>query len=297
MNESVDRLDWDGLRVLRVVAQEGSIRRAAARVGLSQPTLGRRLRALEGEMGVPLLVRHARGIELTTEGRAALEAANAMHTRFESLRRGLSGRRAAVEGRVRISCTEPVAMSLLPASLAALRDAHPGLRIDLVADAMASDLDRREADLAIRMFQPRRANLVARRVGTTHTAFYASRAYIARRGRPESLADLLEHEVIGPDRVQVFVRAASEMGFDLDRVPYRTDALATSLAWVRAGLAIGALLAVAADDDPDLVEVLPPIQEHPVWLVSHPDLFGSAAVRAVWDRLAEDLSARLAASG
>lgn len=294
MIESV--MDWDALRVLLAVAERGSLRAAALRLGVSQPTLGRRLEALEQDLGVALLVRHARGVTLTADGQAAVEAARAVADRLGSLERVLAGRATRVAGRVRVSCTGPVAQEILPPSLARLRADHPELGVDVVEDPLATDLHRRDADLAIRMFPPQQASLVARRVGSTCTRLYASRAYLARRGRPESLEDLARHDLIAPDRSPLFVSRARALGLDLDLAAFRTDSFAATTAWVRAGLAIGALLAAVADRDPDLVPLLAPVAEHPVWLVTHPDLFGSAPVRAVWDQLGRDLPAFFPAS-
>lgn len=286
-------MDWDHLRLLRAVADTGSLRQAAEGLGLSQPTLGRRLRDLEGTLGTPLLVRHARGVTLTPEGQAALEAAHRVHAELDALQRGLSGRAAAVVGRVRIACTAPMATELLPPLLGDLRRRYPGLGVDLVVNAFAADLERREADLAIRMFQPERAALVARRVGSTHTSLFAHRRYLAARGTPTTFDDLEGHELIAPDREPFFVRQAEALGFDLDRAAYRTDAFSVVLALVRSGVAIGALLGAAAEQDPDLVPLLEPLQTHPVWLVTHPDLFTSAPVRAVWEALVDGLPGRL----
>jgi len=288
MGESLP--DWDALRVLLAIAEAGSLRRAAARLACSQPTLGRRIRELEESLGHPLLIRHARGVELTDEGRAVLEVARGIEERLGGLQRGLAGRLSTVAGRVRVSCTESVAIELLPPILRDLRERHPKLGVDVVVDAHASDLDRREADLAIRMFQPRRASLVARRLGATFTGFYASRSYLARRGRPEQLSDLREHEMIGPDRDPMFVGMVDQLGFPVEALAFRTDSFACTLAWTRAGLGIGALVGAVVRDEPELVQVLEPLNQYPVWLVTHPDLFGSVAVRAVWDALVGALS-------
>jgi len=288
-DSEMNHMDWDGLRLLLAVHEAGSLRAAAGVVGVSQPTLGRRLRALEESLGQPLVLRHARGMALTDEGRAVLQAARRVDAQVADLRRALSGRATAVSGRVRVSCTEPVATDLLGPSLIQLRDDHPELAVDVVVDAHASDLDRRDADIAVRMFQPRRASLVARRLGSTFTGFYASRAYLARHGRPEALPDLVRHRVIGPDRDPLFVQQAASMGFSAEQMTYRTDSFATVLSWVRQGVAIGALLGCVANRDPELVGLLQPLVEHPVWLVTHPDLRAAAPVDAVWQRLAADL--------
>lgn len=285
--------DWEALRLLRCVAERGSLRGAALVSGVSQPTLGRRIAALEASLGARLLVRHARGVSLTPDGVAAVEVARSVAERVAGLRRGVDGRRQDVVGRVRIACTPPVAAHGLPPVLRALREAYPALRVDVAVSVMSADLDRRDADLAIRMFAPKGAQLVARRVGQTFTAFYGSPEYVARRGAPASFAELASHDVIGPDREPLFVRQVEALGFSVDQLAHRTDDLLAVEAMVRAGLGLGALLGAVAERDPGLVRVMPPLIEHPVWLVCPPDLFASAPVRAVWDALAERLSAWL----
>jgi DNA-binding transcriptional LysR family regulator len=286
-DSTMNQWDWDGARLLVTVAELGSLRRAAAALGTSQPTLGRRLDQLEAQLGAPLLLRHARGVELTAEGEEVVATAKQVASSFDGLARRLAGRGEAVTGRVRVSCTEPVASTVLPGSLAALARAHPRLGIDVVVDAHASDLVRREADVAIRMFPPSDSDLVARRVGTTHTRFYASEAYLQAHGCPTTFEELLAHRVIGPDRDPLFARQAEALGVDLATLALRTDAFGVVRAWVRQGLAIGALLEPSARG---LHPVLEPVATHPVWLVAHPDVRRSAAVSVVWDQLAADLA-------
>lgn len=284
----MNQLDWDGLQLLLAVHEAGSLRGAAKGLGISQPTLGRRLEALEGQLRTPLVVRHARGVHLTPEGEVAVAASRRVRSELTELQRALTGRATEVVGRVRVSCTAPVAMRVLPPSLLRLASDHPRLSVDVVVDAHATDLDRGAADIAIRMFPPERLSLRARRVGTTRTRFYASPEYVGSHGLPERLEDLAAHRVIGPDRDALFVRQAERLGFDRESMTYRTDSFPTVWAWVAAGVAIGALLEVMGEG---LVPVLEPIAEHPVWLVTHPDLAPSATVSAVWSRLVEDLPA------
>lgn len=285
----MNHLDWDGLRLLLAVVDAGSLRGAADTLSISQPTLGRRLRALESAVGAPLLLRHARGVTLTDAGRATVALARGLSEQLTAHRRALAGHEAEATGRVRLACTEPVGEQVIAPILGSLRARHPALGVDLVVSATASDLDRREADLAVRMFRPTQPNLIARRVGGCFTAFYASRAYVARRGRPADLIDLATHDGVGPDRIELFVRQAGALGVDLEQLAYRTDSPAVTRALVRAGAAIGALLGPMADADPALVRVMGPIAEHEVWLVTHPDLWTSRPVRAVWDHLAAHL--------
>jgi DNA-binding transcriptional LysR family regulator len=286
----LNQLDWDGLRLMSVVAHHGSLRRAAAALGISQPTLGRRLRDVEMAVGTTLVVRHARGVTLTDAGHAAVAAAVNMQKVVRSFQRSMSGATGEMRGRVRVACTESVAVGVLLPSLRALRRKHPGVFVDVVVSATASDLDRREADIAIRMFQPKQPNLRARRLGTATTSFYASRAYVEEWGRPTSVSELTKHDAVGPDREPLFVRQAQALGVDVSQLPWRTDAFSVMRALVHQGIAVGALNGPMADDDPNLVLCFGPIAVHPVWLVTHPDLWSSQVVRAVWGQLSADLT-------
>jgi len=282
-------MDWDSLRLAAEIAEAGSLRGAAETAGVSQSTLSRALQRLEKSLGFPIFIRRSHGVEPTPRGLLVLEAAQAISGRLAALDRTLAGTQAAVEGRVRIACTSVVAAEILPSSLRILRRRYPQLGLDIVADSHASNLDRRVADIAIRMFQPRQANLKARKIGVSFTAFYASEDYLYGREKPRGLTDLLAHEVVGPDRDPLFLQQAVELGVSLDGLSYRTDSLLSTLAWVRQGLGIGALLGAVAEREDRLVQLFEPLYTYPVWLVSHPDVIRSVAVRAVWDVLSEEL--------
>lgn len=292
--------DPDAVRVFAAVAATGSLSRAAEQLGLSQPTVGRKVRALEERVGQPLVARHGRGVALTDAGfelaHAAQEVAAALG-RFDLLARA-QGRE--VGGLVRVSASEPVAAELLPGWLAELRASRPRIQVALAADNRVSDVAHREVDVAIRMFRPTTGELVAVRVGESPMGLYASRAYVARRGAPATVAELREHDAIGFDRDPRFVRAFRAVIGDLaaERLVLRTDAHGPALGATRAGIGIGAVQRVIAARYPELVPIeagvaLPSLE---VWLVTHRDLRKSRLVRAVFDSLRGWLEATLAAA-
>ena len=99
---------------------------------------------------------------------------------------------------------------VLPPLLAQLQAEHPALTVELVLSNRVHDLLQREADIAIRMTEPRQDALIARRVGTIPLGLYAHPSYIAARGTPATLAELAHHRLIGFDAETPFLRAAQK---------------------------------------------------------------------------------------
>lgn len=280
----------DGIVVLVALADTGSLGRASERLRSSQPTIGRKLRALEDQVGQALVVRSGRGLALTPAGEELVTAGREVVTsldRFGLVARAL-GRDLA--GQVRVSASEAVATELLPAWVAALRQSHPGLQVALVAENRASDVLHREADLAVRMFRPTDPELVAVRLGETPMALWASRAYIVRRGHPRSVSALADHDAIAFDRDTLFESAFRQVVGDLpeSRIALRTDSHAASLRAILTGVGVGALQRIIAARYPDeLVEVAPDaaLPSLEAWLVTSRDLRRARAIRAAFDHL------------
>ena len=287
--QALAALPTDGIEALVALADTGSLGRAASVLGSSQPTVGRKVRALEDAVGQALVIRQGRGLVLTPAGdelaAAGREVVRAMG-RFGLVARAL-GRELA--GQVRVSASEAVATELLPAWVAALRCAHPGLQVALVAEDRVTDVAHREADLAVRMFRPRDPELVAVKLGVTQMALWASRDYVARAGHPRTRADLHSHEAIGFDRDPLYDAVFRSVVGDLPeaRIALRTDSSAASLRAILAGVGIGAIQRPIAARYPDLVEVAPdavlPALE--TWLVTARDLRRARAIRAAFDHL------------
>lgn len=288
--------DWEHLATFVAVARAGSLTGGARDLGISQPTAGRHIGALEQALGTSLFVRHARGLALTDDGAALFEGADDVARRLEAVLRGPGGASGEVAGSVRISAAEPVGGHAIAPALIALGEAHPRLHIQLVIDNSPADLSRREADVAVRMFRPTQLDLVARRIGEVELGMFASKRYLERRGMPRGLEDLEGHRIIGHDRDAYWHRAIAELGLPASAFAYRTDSILAQIQAVRDGVGIGGLHLALAARDPDLVRVLSelPLQPLEMWLVMHRDLRGNPAVRTVYDQLATTLGEYLA---
>ena len=285
--------NWKLIPSFLAAHQHGSLLGAARALGISQPTVGRHVSALEAQLGTPLFERTGRGLVPTPAAARLADAARAMETGAQTLMRGAQQAQATLSGSVRLSASQPVACFLLPPLLARLRTELPGVQIELVVSNAVSDLLKREADIAIRMLRPTQGTLVARRIGQVGVSACAHTDYLARRGVPQQPADLLQHDLVGNDKVQEIYHGFAALGHPVgpEQFALRTDDLIAYWAAVRAGLGIGFVASYLLRNDPDLVPVLPdlPIPSLPVWLVVHREIRSSRRMRAVLDFLAREL--------
>jgi len=286
--------DWDLFRTFLAVLDEGSLSGAARRLGVTQPTVGRQIEALEAELGAPLFTRSAGGLQPTETALALRPHAETMAGAAEALVRTASGEAEAVRGAVRITASEIVGAEVLPPILTGFHEAHPDVTIELNLSDRQEDLLRREADIAVRMARPTQGALTARRIGLADVGLYAHRRYLATHGYPTSLDDP-RHVAIGFDRDLSNQRMLAERQLPLtrERFAFRSDSDLAQLAALRAGFGIGACQVGIAARDPDLVPVLQDAFrfDMEVWVAMHEDLKASRRMRAMFDWLVEGLTA------
>jgi DNA-binding transcriptional LysR family regulator len=291
-----DLTDWSLLRSFLAVLRRGSLSAAARDTGLTQPTIGRHIDALEGALGVALFSRSPSGLLATEAARQLVPHAEAMEAAFAALKRAATpgGDGQSLRGTIRISASEIMGTFVLPEILAELRGRFPELVLELALNNRTDDLLRRHADLAVRMTRPKQDGLVARRLGSLSLGLYAHRAYVARRGLPERLEDLRRHDVVGFDRDDHSARAVAGTTLPISRdlFSFRTDSDIAQVMAVRAGLGIGMMLKRLARADAGLVAVLADRVSVTLecWLAVHEDQKDAAAVRAVFDGLGSGLS-------
>jgi len=286
---------WDELRTFAEVARDGSLSGAARRLGLTQPTVGRHIDALEAALGLTLFTRSPRGLAPTPAALALEPHVEAMAAAAAALARTASGEAAADRGAVRVTASEIVGVEVLPPMLAAFHAEHPGIAIELALTNRTQDLARRDADIAVRMVRPTQSGLVARRLGSSRISLFAHRDYLARFGEPRSLADLASHCFIGFDRDNSTFRGAGDFARSMTRESFglRCDSDLAQLAALRAGVGIGGCQDNIARRTPELVPVLPNAFHYAleVWLVMHEDLKATRRVRLLFDHLAAGLTA------
>jgi len=291
-----DDISWELYRSFLGVLREGSLSAAARSLGLAQPTIGRHIAELEEALGMPLFTRSQTGL-LPTEVACSLRShAEAMGSTAASFRRAAESHGDGVRGSVRVSASQVIGAEVLPPILANLRQRYPQLAIELVLTNRVQDLLRREADIAVRMTQPRQDVLVARRVADVVIGLHAHQQYLARQGTPKKPEDLAQHSLIGFDEETPFIRAVRSKipGWTRSSFGLRTDSDLAQLALIRAGCGIGACQVAIAKRDDSLVRVLPRYMELKLetWITMHADLRGSARCKVTFDALVEALAAR-----
>lgn len=286
---------WDDQQAFLAVLEEGSLSGAARLLGVAQPTVRARVEALEQALGAVLFTRSVNGLVPTEQARALADPARAMARASDAFIRAASAPPGEVAGAVRLSVAEFVGVEVLPPMLTTLRAAHPRIIVEVSLSNAAADLLEQEVDIAVRMHPPRHEALVAKKVGAIPLSLFAHPDYLARRGTPAGLDDLVSHDFIGPDRERADLEFAARMhpGLTRERFVARTDSHPAALAFARAGLGIAVVQRPIGWADPRLAPVLPDlvISRLDTWIVTHGDLRQVPRVRAVFDHLVEAFTA------
>jgi DNA-binding transcriptional LysR family regulator len=275
-------MNWDDIRIFLAVARHGSLRAAGRALGLSQPTVGRRLAAFEQTFGGPTLFdRLPDGLRLNPAGEALVAAAE----RLESAALALERRRVAgsptLSGTVRVSVGEWAEGLLARHSGRADQGGLPqGITLELVESPQTANLARRDADLALRHGVPEAGNLFVSKVGAIAGALYRRRGS-AKPDRGEPWITYTEEQAH-----YVSARWLDQQIRDSGRpVVLRASSLAMRVEAIRAGVGVGLLPCYAGDSDPLLQRVTSPVAELAAdyWVIVHRDLRRAACVRAVID--------------
>jgi DNA-binding transcriptional LysR family regulator len=289
VQKRTNSLDWNDLRYLLELSRQGSLSGAARALGVNHATVGRRLDALEQQLGAALTERAGRQWRLTALGQEALAAAARIEEPALQIERLAAGRNASYGGHLRLTGTEGAAMLLLVPALLELRRRHPGLTVTLLTDHKPLSLARREADLALRWARPRGGELYARKLGEVPFRLYARDGFQANAqplptlGYDESLDELPEQRWLlkQPERF---------------RFVFRCNSMPVLLSALRAGLGAGLLPEFAARQWPDLVPLeKAPALSRELWLVRHKDTRQAPRLRAAADAIAEAVTRQLRA--
>ncbi|MEL6587765.1 MAG: LysR family transcriptional regulator, partial [Pseudomonadota bacterium] len=189
--------DWDEVRTAFQVARLGTVSGAAQALGVHHATVIRHIDSLEGKLGTKLFQRHARGYTPTEAGQDLLKVAQSTDDQLAQLANRIKGRGNEVTGELIITSIAVLAPLLSPA-LAEFREAHPELTIKFLTDERVFRLEYGEAHVAIRAGSaPDEPDNVVQKFYQQDFALYASKAYLDRHGKPESLDDVGHHVFIG----------------------------------------------------------------------------------------------------
>ena len=285
--------EWDDLRCLLAVHRHGTYMAAGQALGVNPTTVGRRLASLQEALGATVITRSGRGYVLSDAGLRLLVHAEEMERAALALERTVGGEDGRLEGRVRIGATEMIATRFIAPQLHHFAEAYPHIDVELIAGNDNLDLDRREADIALRLVRPTGDHLVIRRLLQVDLALYAGDRYVKRRGMPslDGGTDWSAHEVIAFAQTRAFRRENDwlEACAPGARVAFRTNSASTLFAAAVSGVGVALLPRLAADVHPYLNELGPAegLQPREIWMLIHRDLRHAARIRAVVDFLAE----------
>lgn len=279
-------MDWDDLRTFLAVARNGTLSAAARKLGVTQPTMGRRLAAMEARTGARLLQRLPDGYALTPLGEAVLGNAERAEAEVLAAERAITGKDVALEGVVRLTTVDSLAARIVAPALAELQSRHPGIIVELVPDSRSLSLSKREADIALRMSRFEGHEVVARRVGTFAIGLYASAAYTQRVEQGEvRLVTALDDQVHLPEFK--WLREAYPDAL----TGFRSNSREVQVHATLAGAGIAALARYRADIESGLVrlDLAKPDLVREIWLGVHVDMRHMPRVRAVTDAVVEAL--------
>ena len=275
--------NWDEIRTAYHVARAGTVSGAAQVLGVHHATVIRHIDALEGQMGVRLFQRHARGYTPTEAGADLLRVAQATDDQFAQLASRIRGQGDTVSGELVVTSLSGYSHVLTPV-LVQFQRLHPEVSVRYLTGSRLFRLEYGEAHVAIRAGSPpTQPDNVVQEFQKICIGLYASKDYLAINGTPADETQLARHRFISYDEPQS--RAPYHQwlkdNVSLDQVTYRVADDPSMQQAILAGAGLGFMGEKRAENHPELVRVLPsrPEWEVPLWLVTHVDLHRTAKVQ------------------
>ena len=292
-------LDWDDLRFFLAVARHGCLTGAAKDLRVAQSTVGRRLASLEENLSVRLLHRTPDGYRLTLAGETVRDQAERVEAEALAVERNVGGHDEKLQGVVRVSCTETLAVHVLAPCFVALQHHHPDIQVELVPKPLEVSLAMREADITVRLAPSDRNDLVVRRVGRMAFGLYASPLYLQRHGLPDFTTGCVGHrlmtsldDVDGDEQERWVADLAGQA-----RQGLQTSSHEALVVAARSGGGLACLARFRADRDPSLIRLdtptSPPAAD--ICILVHKDSRSTPRIRATTAVIAEAVGAFLPA--
>jgi DNA-binding transcriptional LysR family regulator len=184
---------WGELRIFAEVARARSFNKAAERLGLSQPTIGRKVRRLQDLIGAQLFVSTKQGVRLTQRGEELAAALLLLDHSLHTLASDLKAKAKDAEGIVSLAITDGMAAFFAAPAIPAFSARYPRIQLHLKSMGALNDLRDNRTDMMLTFVPASQPDLVCRRLGSLHFLPIAADSYVARYGLPtrERLADHL----------------------------------------------------------------------------------------------------------
>ncbi len=281
-------MNWDDHRYFLAIARQGSLTGAASALGVSQPTMSRRLRAMEDRFGARLFERTTQGYALSDAGTEIFATVAQVEEDLAGLDRRIQGLDRQLSGCIRFTCTEALVNLYLTPHFDRFVRENPGIELSIVTTFDSLNLGRGDADVAVRFTNSPPETLVGRRLAKAAFAAYASPGLAQKFEDPEKQGVWLGWQYDSYNQMLI-----SEP-FPQARFRHRVDSMLTLRSMAQAGCGIAVLPCYLADPDPSLVRVVPqPIGEGApdIWVLSHPSVRRADRVRLFTEFISNVISA------
>ncbi|WP_432731102.1 LysR family transcriptional regulator [Variovorax sp. W6] len=286
-------INWDDLKFALAIARHGTLSAAARELGTTQPTVSRRLDALELRLQAKLFDREASGFRPTVLARSLLDGLEQMDAGALSIQRQVAARDTGLSGEILVTSLDWLGDEVIAPMLARFGALHPGVVVELINGPQVFNLARREADLAFRFGAFTQENLIERRVGEVAYALYASDAYLQKHGLPDVAHGLAGHRLVYLDRAagevphEAWLRALATRA----RAVLHVNGLRAHLAAARDGVAMAVLPRLLGDREPQLrrVELQHRMPARSVRVGFHSDMRETPRIRALVDFVVQEL--------
>jgi len=289
--------NWDNFRFFLALADNPTLIAAASELGVSHTTVLRRIKAFESQLGTQLFTHSAEGYRLTQKGVELREQATSLKDSVDSIARTVVGSNQQIGGRITVTTTDTVGYTLMPDILGRLYKKYPELQVELLIQNNLTDIQRLEAEVAIRTGSNPQLDLLGRKVGEFKFCLCASKEYVKEYPLPEAPKNYRNHRFI------VLNSAYQQAGFHKwfskqipeDSPTTVVDGFMSAFTMCRGGLGITLLPAYLLHSDPCLVSIcsLEATPENDIWILSHKDLRNSASVKALKNFMAAELTTLL----
>jgi DNA-binding transcriptional LysR family regulator len=287
----MQNISWDEFRLVKAIAETGSLAGAGDVLALNHSTVFRRLNALEHDLGSRLFERARTGYVPTPAGEEMVSLATRMFEDITEFERRVAGRDVKPSGELRVTTNDSLVAHLATPMFGAFCKQFPEIKLDVVIDNRALNLSRRDADVAIRATAEPPETLVGRRIASIAWSVYGNKGCgIPPTDDPVDLAeqtwigfgDAIGN--IGPARWMSRAVAPSKIFYKLNTVLGLSQA-------IESGLGVGFVPCFIGDKTPGLMRLLrsPMVFDASLWLLTHPDLKNSARVRAFVEFMGREL--------
>lgn len=292
------KLDWDKLRVFHTVADAGSFTHAGQALNLSQSAVSRQISTLEESLGVLLFHRHARGLMLTEQGEILHSATKDVLEKLVMIESRISDTKTKVAGPLKITVSGFLGSTWLSPKIPQFLEEYPNLKLTVIMDNKVLNLGMREADAAIRMYEPEQPDLIKRRLTTIRFHICASKSYLAKFGTPQKPLDLLDHLLIGYPSGVPLPHEHTDWLFQLAGVDKETaqnvllmNSMYGIMQTVEYGTGIACLPDFMVDRSSSIVPILPEFEAPPieVFFVYPEERRNSARIKAFRDFMVKQL--------